>query len=124
MKSSDAITLRGIDFVMFQVTDMPRARAFWETLLGLNPGAFDSEYYVEYDLPDGSTFALGKHPTQPHVAMGGIMFGVEHAEHGAERVTELGGTFHANFGGEICATAWCSDPDGNFFGLHQRRATT
>ena len=118
--STDSITLRGIDFVMFQVTDMPRARAFWEALLGLTPGEFVSEYYVEYNLPDGKAFALGKHPSQPHVAMGGVMFGVDSAQNGAARVTALGGTFHANFGGQICSTAWCTDPDGNYFGLHER----
>ncbi len=110
----------GIDFVMFQVSDMARARAFWEQLLALTPGTFDSEYYVEYDLPDGKAFALGKHPSEPPVAMGGVMFGVSDAKAGAERVEALGGRFHANFGGKICSTAWCTDPDGNYFGLHQR----
>ncbi len=118
--STNSLSLRGIDFVMFQVTDMPRARAFWEALLDLTPGEFTSEYYVEYDLPDGKTFALGKHPTQPHVAMGGVMFGIGNAKTAAERVTALGGTFHANFGGNICTTAWCTDPVGNYFGLHER----
>jgi predicted enzyme related to lactoylglutathione lyase len=81
---------------------------------------FDSEYFVEYDLSDGNTFAIGHHPTAPFVPMGGIMFAVDNAEEAGQRAESLGGKVVAKMGGEICTTAWCTDPDGNWFGLHQR----
>jgi len=113
--------MNGFDFVMFQAKDMAKTRAFYEGLFGLEAGDIDSEYFVEYDLADGNTFALGHHPTAPFVAMGGIMFAVDDAATAAERVAGLGGKVEAQFGGDSCATQWCTDPDGNYFGLHQRK---
>src|ERR1700722_3670556 len=113
--------MNGFDFVMYQAKDMAKTRAFYESLFNLTPAQFDSEYFVEYDLEDGNTFALGHHPSAPHVAMGGIMFSVPDAEAASKRVTELGGKVEAQFGGDICTTQWCTDPDGNYFGLHQRK---
>jgi predicted enzyme related to lactoylglutathione lyase len=111
----------GFDFVMFLAQDMKRARAFYESLLSLTPRDFDSENFVEYDLPDGNTFAIGRNPGAPHTPLGGIMFGVEDAEAARNRVEALGGKLIANFGGARCTTAWCTDTEGNAFGLHQRK---
>lgn len=118
---TSAIAAKGFDFVMFQTADMKKARAFYEGLFGIVPGAIESEYFVEYELADGNTFALGHNPSAPFVAMGGIMFSVDDAQAGRARVEALGGTFHNEFGGDSCTTAWCTDPDGNYFGLHQRK---
>lgn len=115
-------TTRGFDFVMFQTRDMSKARAFYEQLLGLEATVEYQDFYVEYDQPDGNTFAIGRDPGAPFVAMGGIMFGVDDAEAARKRVEALGGTYHKRFGsGDPCFTEWCSDPDGNYFGLHQRK---
>ena len=113
-------TTKGFDFVTFLAEDMPRARNFYESLLQLQPGEFDSEYFIEYDLADGNTFAIGHNPGAPHTPVGGIMFNVEDAEAAAERVVSLGGKITGNFSGAKCKTAWCTDTEGNHFGLHQR----
>ncbi len=115
------ITPTGFDFVMYLVSDMKRARCFYEGLFELKPGDFDSDAFVEYVLADGSTFALGVAPGDARVQCGGIMFGVPDAEAAIVRVKELGGAFHANYGGDNCTSGWCSDPDGNPFGVHQRK---
>jgi predicted enzyme related to lactoylglutathione lyase len=113
---------RGFDFVMFQTKDMPKARAFYEALLDLKATIEYQDFYVEYDLPDGNTFAVGRDPSAEFVAMGGIMFGVDNAEALQARVKELGGTYVKRFGkGDPCFTEWCIDPDGNCFGLHERK---
>jgi predicted enzyme related to lactoylglutathione lyase len=118
---SKSIAVRGFDFVRYQVKDLAKTRAFYESLLDLKPGQVDSEHFVEYDLADGNTFALGHHPTAPFVAMGGIMFAVDDAGAAAEQAKALGGRVEAQFGGDTCMTQWCTDPDGNAFGLHQRK---
>jgi len=121
MSTAGLPATRGFDFVMFQTKDMPKARAFYEALLDLKPTIEYQDFYVEYDLPDGNTFAIGRDPSAEFVAMGGIMFGVADAEAARARVDALGGTYHKRFGsGEPCFTEWCSDPDGNYFGLHQK----
>ena len=111
---------KGFDFVMYLTADMKRARDFYESLFGIKPGAFESENFVEYDLADGNTFAIGHNPSAPFVALGGIMFSVEDAQAAGARAEALGGKIVAQFGGEHCTTAWCTDPEGNSFGLHQR----
>jgi predicted enzyme related to lactoylglutathione lyase len=113
--------LRGIDFVMYLVDDMPRARSFYEGLFALEPGAVDSEYFVEYDLPDGGTFALAKDPSVAREPSGGAMFGVTDAEASIARVEQLGGKLLRRYGGPSCASGWCTDPEGNPFGVHERK---
>lgn len=115
---------RGFDFVIIQTRDMMRLRAFYEALLDLRASVEYQEFYVEYDLPDGNTFAIGRDPSATEfMPTGGIVFGVDDAAALGKRVVELGGTYVKRFGsGEpgACFSEWCTDPDGNVFGLHQR----
>lgn len=115
---------RGFDFVIIQTRDMHKLRRFYETLLNLKASVEYQDFYVEYDLSDGNTFAIGRDPgATEFMPTGGIVFGVDDAEALRARVTELGGTYVKRFGsGEpgACFSEWCLDPDGNVFGLHQR----
>ncbi|GAC1560501.1 MAG: VOC family protein [Vulcanimicrobiaceae bacterium] len=113
-------TLRGFDFVMYLVDDMQRARRFYEELFALTPGAIDSEYFVEYDLPDGGVFALARDPSAAREPSGGAMFGVTNAESAIADVERLGGKLLRRYGGESCTSGWCVDTEGNPFGVHQR----
>ncbi|MDQ6930102.1 MAG: VOC family protein [Candidatus Eremiobacteraeota bacterium] len=112
--------LEGLHFFMYLTKDFARARKFYESLFGLKPGAFDSEAFVEYDLPDGNTFALA-HYTGTDSGTGGAMFGVNDVEAAIVRVEALGGKLLARFGGEGCTSGWCTDTEGNAFGVHQRK---
>ncbi len=118
---SDNSTLRGVDFTMYLVDDMPRARAFYEALFGLTAGAIDSEYFVEYDLPDGGTLALARDPSAAREPSGGAMFGVTDSEASIARVEQLGGKLLRRYSGPNCSTGWCMDTEGNPFGVHQRK---
>jgi predicted enzyme related to lactoylglutathione lyase len=102
---------------------MKRLRAFYESLLNLKATVEYQDFYVEYDLPDGNTFAIGRDPDATEfMPTGGIVFGTTEAEALGKRVQELGGTYIKRFGsGDPCFSEWCSDPDGNVFGLHQRK---
>ncbi len=111
---------RGLDFFILQTTDMARSRAFFEALLAIAPSMEYKDFYVEYELPDGSTFAIGRDPEAEFMPTGGIVFGVEDATDARARVEALGGSYVKQYGGEHCTAAWCRDPDGNVFGLHQR----
>lgn len=114
-------TTEGFHFVMYLTDDLARARGFYEGLFGWKPGAIESQFFVEYDLPDGNTFALGHLPNAPRDPSGNVMFGVQDVEDAVARVEALGGKLHARFGGEICTSAMCIDTEGNNFGLHQRK---
>ncbi len=114
-------TLRGFDFVMYLVDDMKRARTFYEHLFSLKPGAIDSDYFVEYDLPDGGAFALAKDPSVEREPSGGAMFGVTDAEASIALVEQIGGKLLRRYGGASCTSGWCTDSEGNPFGVHQRK---
>ncbi len=118
---NERATLRGFDFVMYLVDDMSRARAFYERLFGLKPCAFDSQHFVEYDLPDGGTFALANDPSAQREPSGGAMFGVTDAEAAIASVEKLGGKLLRRYGGDSCTSGWCADTEGNPFGVHERR---
>ncbi|MBV9720190.1 MAG: hypothetical protein JOZ77_12795 [Candidatus Eremiobacteraeota bacterium] len=113
--------LRGLDFFMFLVDDMKRARSFYEGLFSLSAGSADSEYFVEYDLPDGTTFALARDPNAQREPSGGAVFGVANIDTAIARAEELGGKLLRRYGGEQCAAGWCMDPEGNPFGVHERK---
>ena len=112
--------LRGLDVVFYTVKDLPRARAFYETLFGLR-ASVESDYWVEYDLPDGTTFALANDPhgwKEGH----GLMLGVTDRGAVAERAKQLGGTItDRQFEGASCGAFECIDPEGNYVYFHQRK---
>ncbi len=120
--STSTATTTGIDFIMYLVKDLNRARTFYEGVFGLSTGEFDSESFVEYDLADGNTFALAIAPDGAEARCGGAIFAVPDVDAAVERIEAAGGTFFANFGGRICSSGWCADPDGNPFGVHRRFA--
>jgi len=122
MIGSDKVTTTGLDFAMYLVKDLKRARTFYEDVFDLRTGQYESDGYVEYELPDGNTFALCVAPGDGHVQCGGLMFAVPDVGAAVERVKECGGTFFLNYGGDICDSGWCADPDGNPFGVHKRKA--
>jgi predicted enzyme related to lactoylglutathione lyase len=117
----EPIAVEGIHFVIYLTADMQRARNFYESLFGLKPGAYDSEFFVEYDLPDGSTFSLGRLPDLQRTPSGGAVFGVPDAEAAIAQVEALGGKLITRYGGEKCTSGWCADTEGNPFGVHQRK---
>lgn len=119
--SEQNIPLRGLDVVFYTVKDMKRARAFYEGLFDWKPG-MESDYWVEYGLPDGSTFALAQDPSAGWKEGHGIMFGVNDMNAAAERAQSLGGKItDRKFEGDSCGAIECIDPEGNYIYLHQRK---
>src|SRR5665213_2858545 len=52
------MTVGKVAFVMYPVTDMPRAVAFYRDVLGLTKSGLESDFWVEFDV-DGVTFGIG-----------------------------------------------------------------
>jgi catechol 2,3-dioxygenase-like lactoylglutathione lyase family enzyme len=48
-----AIRFRALPFFVYPVSDMNRARAFYEGVLGLRPGANWEDIWQEYEIGDG-----------------------------------------------------------------------
>lgn len=115
-------TATGIDCVCYLAKDFTRARSFYESLLGLKPEN-EGDNWVEYDLGDGTTFALAKLPNDAFYPTGGAMFAVPDVRETAERAKAAGVKLYDEvMDSPSCLTAWCEDSEGNNFALHQLKA--
>ena len=119
---------RGLDAVYYMVKDLARARKFYEDGLGFQP-TFVSEsgewQGVEYELPTGQTFGLGKSSSTPWRECGGAMIAVDNVEERTNRVSQFGGKVHMGPSeSPVCFTSWCEDTEGNTFALHHRKDGT
>src|SRR5262245_31915926 len=76
--------LKKIAFTMYPVTDMTRAKNFYEKKLGLTVGKISEDgAWVEYDLPEGGCLALTTlvQDVKPSINAGGsIAFEVENLD--------------------------------------------
>lgn len=113
------MAVRSMAFVMYPVTDMPRAVGFYQDVLGLKKSGLESDYWVEFEI-DGSTFGIGNFEQvgTPGTA-GSVALEIEDlpayrdqlAKHGVEASEphDLGN----------CWVSVVRDPDGNQVWLHQ-----
>lgn len=123
------IRISAIAYTGYPVTDMPRARAFYEGLLGLKTSTVfehEGKHWVEYDIgpgtlgisnmsgdkwkpsPDGPSMALEVEDFAAAVEMlrgGGVKFFIEPMDTG------------------VCEMAIVADPDGNSLIIHRRKST-
>ncbi|WP_417463542.1 VOC family protein [Kordiimonas sp.] len=118
--------LEKVAFTMYPVTDVKRARAFYEGLLGLETHGTEkigeNMAWIEYDLPGGGCFALADFTEDvPHANSGGtIAFEVSDLDELIAHLKNNGVAFASDmFHSPVCRMAVCLDPDGNSLLLHQ-----
>lgn len=117
--------LKKVAFTMYPITDVPRARDFYENKLGLTIGSHGNQgdnWWIEYDLPGGGCFALTNFTDEkPSANSGGtIAFEVEDldkliADLKAQNVAFRSDVIH----GPNCRMSVCLDSEGNSILLHQ-----
>jgi predicted enzyme related to lactoylglutathione lyase len=117
-----------IAFSCYPVTDMARARKFYEGVLGLKPtmvvGEAGGMQWTEYDIGPG-TLAIGAGPPDWKPRSDGCSVGLEMEDFDAA-IAHL----RANnvkfrmepFPTPVCKMAFISDPDGNTICIHKRHA--
>jgi predicted enzyme related to lactoylglutathione lyase len=116
---------RKVAFTMYPITDVDRARKFYEEVLGLKRGSMGnqgSQFWIEYDLPQGGCLALTNFiPDKPSDAAGGtIAFEVEDLEKLMADLKAKGVTFKSDvIHSPVCRMAVCLDSEGNSILLHQ-----
>lgn len=115
-----------VAFFAYAVSDIPKARKFYEGFLGLKPGtefpAKDDSEYIEYDLADGNTVAVGKSDQwKPSEDGASIAFEVDNVDEwvkkiGKEKIKVKTGPHEF----PSCKMIVVRDPDGNAICLHQK----
>jgi predicted enzyme related to lactoylglutathione lyase len=114
-----------VAFTMYPVTNVARARAFYEETLGLKRGSMGNQgeqYWVEYDLPDGGCLALTNFiPDAPSDKAGGtIALEVEDLDRLMSGLKSKGVKFTSDvIESPVCRMAVCLDSEGNSLLLHQ-----
>jgi predicted enzyme related to lactoylglutathione lyase len=114
-----------VAFTMYPITDVARARGFYEETLGLKRGSMGNQgnkYWIEYDLPGGGCLALTNFvPDTPSDKAGGtIALEVEDLDKLMTELKAKGVTFKSDIiHSPVCRMAVCLDSEGNSILLHQ-----
>lgn len=119
------LKVKEIAFSCYAVTDMARARAFYEGVLGLTPTMVHDlgggTQWVEYDLGAG-TLALGAAPGwKPSPDGCTVALEVEDFDAAIAHLRTQRTPFRMEpFPTPVCRMAMVSDPDGNTLCIHKR----
>jgi predicted enzyme related to lactoylglutathione lyase len=115
-----------IAFSIYPVTDLKRARSFYEGTLGLKPGMVyegDTEGYIEYEIGPGVlAIGAGAQMFKPSCDGGAVALEVEDFDAAIKELRAFGSKFvlePMDFPG--CRMATILDPDGNTLTIHRRK---
>ena len=114
--------IRGIDFVMYQVSDLARAAQFYRETLGLSQELFAEEgHWAEFNCGNVTLALHGGMKLPEQIAGGRIALAVEDVRAACAELKSKG----AHVVGEpvdysVCCAVEVLDPDGNTVILHQR----
>lgn len=122
------INVQEIAFSCYPVSDMARARKFYEEVLGLKPTMVVGEpggmQWTEYDIANG-TLSIGAGAPDWTPGVNGCSVGLEVEDFDAA-IADLrskGVTFRMEpFPTPVCHMAFILDPDGNTLCIHKRKA--
>jgi predicted enzyme related to lactoylglutathione lyase len=115
-------TIVGVDIFGPATTDAKRMIAFYRDALGMVPTSIDDSMQgAEFELADGTTFGVW----QPDEATSGegysALFAVADINAAVARFRSQGATLSDPFETPVCFMSFGKDPDGNGFGIHQRK---
>src|SRR4030095_1324798 len=108
-----------VAFTYYPVTDVARARKFYEETLGLKSGSVGNQgdkWWIEYDLPGGGCLALTNFTDEkPSTNAGGtVALEVEDMDALVARLKASGVEFRGDMiAGPNCRMAVCVDSEGN-----------
>lgn len=117
--SSAKTQILGLRTVVYHVPDIGRAKAWYSSVLGIEP-YFDQPFYVGFNV-GGYELGLDPDPEagSPGAGGTGAYWGVADASAAHARLLELGGKEHGGVRdvGEGIRVAEVEDPFGNLFGI-------
>jgi predicted enzyme related to lactoylglutathione lyase len=111
----------GIDTHVYVVKDFDRALAFYRGLIGSEPATQMEGGWAEFEFPDGSAFAIGKHENFPWQVGNTVMFAVPDVPAAVELVRSLGGKAEEPGESPVCRMSFAEDTEGNKLVLHRRK---
>lgn len=125
MTNTSSIRILEFAFTGYPVTDIARARAFYEGVLGLKASTVwqdDKHAWIEYDL-GGHTLAInnGSDQWKPSGDGPALALEVEDFDAAVAELKKQGVRFVLEpFQSPVCRLAVILDPDGNSLAIHKR----
>jgi predicted enzyme related to lactoylglutathione lyase len=116
-----------IAFSCYPVTDMPRARKFYEDVLGLKPtysvGEPGGMQWTEYDISNGTlSIGAGAPDWKPTASGCSVALEVDDFDVAISHLRNNGVKFHMEpLTTPVCRMAFIYDPDGNAICIHKRK---
>ena len=116
----------GIAFTSYPVTDLTRARQFYEGVLGLTEARFfgkEDTGFVEYDIGPGTLgISNGAPDWKPSAGGGSVALEVDDFDAAIARLKANSCSFRLEpLETPVCHMAVVSDPDGNSVTIHRRK---
>jgi predicted enzyme related to lactoylglutathione lyase len=114
--------ITSIAFTVYPVSNMERARAFYEHVLGLHVSSNYRDIWIEYDL-GGATFAISTEEMghTPGAKGAVVAFEVSDLDAFVHKMKERAVCFVTEaFDTPVCRMAVIEDQDGNHITIHQR----
>ena len=110
-----ALPLLGLRTVIYPVSDLAAATAWWTSLLGFGP-YFDEPFYVGFEV---AGYELGLLPDSSATDGALTYWGVDDCQAAVEAALALGATVHtpASEVGEGIVTGTVRSPDGSIVGF-------
>jgi len=115
-----------IAFSCYPVTDLKRAKQFYESTLGLKQTTLwgdDNQAWIEYDIGP-STLAITNFPSdwKPSPDGGGVALEVDNFDTAIAELKKAGAKFRVEpTESPVCHMAVVFDPDGNSVCIHKRK---
>lgn len=110
-------------FIGIPVTDLSRARKFYEGVLGLKPSSEEVRNNIEYEVGSG-TLLIADYGERWRPANGGTMaaFEVDDVDTMIERIKASGAQIVMEpIDSPVCRFGMVLDPDGNSLIIHKRK---
>jgi predicted enzyme related to lactoylglutathione lyase len=115
-----------IAFSCYPVTDLKRAKQFYENTLGLKQTTIwgdENQAWIEYDIGP-STLAITNFPSEwkPSPDGGGVALEVDNFDTAIAELKKIGAKFRVEpMESPVCHMAIVFDPDGNSVCIHKRK---
>ena len=120
------MTVTEIAFTGYPVTDLKRARQFYEVTLGLKPTKVfgdENTAWVEYDIGPGTlSIGNGAPDWKPSPGGGSVGLEVDDFDSAISQLKQNGAPFRLEpIETPVCRMAVVADPDGNSITIHKRK---
>ena len=117
------MTVRGVDYIYYEVSDVAKSREFYKEIIGLKVSS-ESEQWVEFDLGN-VTLGIGSYGQSTTVGGTMVALAIDDVAAAAEELKAK--NVPVTMGPEdfpTCSMAIITDLDGNKLMLHHRKDGT